>query len=195
MTMVPSFVLETDRRLNVAGFGTLSIDIVYAGGFFAMVSAKQTGIAPVLANRQILAELGMNIIRAANDQVEVFHPERPEVTTVDVTEFYEPHDDPSQPMQGTSLVVYGESHIDRSPCGTGTTAKLTLLHHEKKIGLHQPYTNYSPLGTSFDAELVKTLKVGSLEAVVVRVSGMAYITGVHKFILEENDPFPKGFLL
>jgi proline racemase len=135
----------------------------------------------------------MNIIRAANEQVEVFHPERPEVKTVDVAEFYETHDE--NVMKGKGIVVYGESHIDRSPCGTGTAAKLTLLHHLQKIDINQTYTNYSPLGTSFDARLVKTLKVGSFDAVVARITGMAYITGVHKFILEEDDPFPQGFLL
>jgi len=145
----------------------------------------------------------MKVIQAANEQVEVFHPERPEVTTVDVAEFYAAHHENvsvhqasvHQAMEGKSVVVYGESHIDRSPCGTGTAAKLTLLHYAKKIDLHQPYTNYSPLGTSFDAKLVKTLKVGSLDAVVARVSGMAHITGVHAFLLEEDDPFPQGFLL
>jgi proline racemase len=191
--MVPSFVLETDRRIDVPGFGTLSIDLVCVGGFFAMVSSQQTGIEPVLVNSQILAKLGMKIIQAANEQVEVFHPERPEVTTVDVAEFYAAHHENMR--EGKSVVVYGESHIDRSPCGTGTAAKLTLLHHAKKIDLHQTYTNYSPLGTSFDAKLVKTLKVGSLDAVVARVSGMAHITGVHAFLLEESDPFPQGFLL
>ena len=193
MNMVPSFVLETDRQIDVPGFGKLSIDLVCVGGFFAMVSSQQTGIEPVLANSQVLAELGMNIIKAANEQVEVFHPERPEVTTVDVAEFYAAHNENA--MEGKSVVVYGESHIDRSPCGTGTAAKLTLLHHTNKIDLHQTYTNYSPLGTSFDAKLIKTLKVGSLDAVVARVTGMAYITGVHKFIIEEDDPFPQGFLL
>jgi proline racemase len=193
INIVPSFVLETDRHIDVPGFGTLNIDLVYAGGFFAMISSKQTGIEPVIANSQILSELGMNIISVANEQVEVFHPERPEVKTVDVAEFYETHNE--NVMEGKSVVVYGESHIDRSPCGTGTAAKLTLLHHAKKIDINQTYTNYSPLGTSFDARLVKKLKVGSFDAVVARITGMAYITGVHKFILEEDDPFPQGFLL
>ena len=193
MNMVPSFVLEADKQIDVPGFGMLNIDVVYSGGFFAMVSSQQTGIDPVIANSQILTELGMNIIDAANEQVEVFHPERPGVKTVDVTEFYAAHHE--NVMEGRSVVVYGESHIDRSPCGTGTAAKLTLLHHLKKIDINQTYTNYSPLGTSFTAKLIKTLKVGSLNAVVAQVTGMAYITGIHKFILEEEDPFPQGFLL
>jgi proline racemase len=193
MNMVPSFVLETGKQIDVPGFGTLNIDLVCVGGFFAMVSSQQTGIEPVLANSQVLAELGMNIIKAANEQVKVFHPERPEVNTVDVAEFYAAHNE--KVMEGKSVVVYGESHIDRSPCGTGTAAKLTLLHHANKIAINQTYRNYSPLGTSFDAKLVKTLKVGSLDAVVARITGMAYITGVHKFLFEENDPFPQGFLI
>jgi proline racemase len=193
MNMVPSFVLATDQAIEVPGFGRLHIDLVCVGGFFAMVSSAQTGIEPTSANAATLADLGMKIIQAANEQVEVFHPERPEVTTVDVAEFYAPHAEGV--LEGKGVVVYGESRIDRSPCGTGTTAKLTLLHHQHKIGLHQAYTNYSPLGTAFRAWLVKTLKVGNFDAVVARIEGMAYITGTHRFWVATDDPFPRGFLL
>ena len=128
--MVPSFVFDTDRELDVPGFGRVSVDLVCVGGFFAMVSARSVGIDLVPANSHRLIPLGMAVIEAANRACEVYHPQRPEVRSVDVTEFYD--QDPEMGI-GKSAVIYGESHMDRSPCGTGTTAKMTLLHHRKKL--------------------------------------------------------------
>jgi proline racemase len=192
--MVPAFVFATGQQIRVEGFGTLSVDLVCAGGFFAMVHTQQLGLTPTLENKKRLVDLGMAIIAAANEQLTVIHPERPDVTTVDVTEFYD-----SVPSNGTArgrgMVVYGESHMDRSPCGTGTAAKLALLHHYKKIEPDQPYINASPLGTTFEARLVEKTKIGDFEASVTQVSGKAWITGVHQFTLDHTDPFQQGYLV
>jgi proline racemase len=192
--MVPTFVFATDQPVQVDGFGTVSVDLVCAGGFFAMVNTDQLNLEPVLANRSVLVDLGMKIIAAANDQLTVRHPERPDVTTVDVTEFYDAVTTDG-PAHGRGMVVYGESHMDRSPCGTGTAAKMALLLHYGKIGLHQPYVNASPLGTTFTAQLVEKTMAGEFEASVTRVSGRAWITGVHRFVLDTTDPFQQGYLI
>jgi len=118
---------------------------------------------------------------------------------VDVTEFYAS----VAPGRGLSAVVYGESHIDRSPCGTGTSAKMTLLHHRGELALNQPYVNAGILGTAFEGRLVAETMVGdpstgseqALPAVVPEVRGSAHVTGVHQFVLDPQDPFPEGFLL
>jgi proline racemase len=192
--MVPTFVYATDQQVQVDDFGTVSVDLVCAGGFFAMVNTDPLNLEPVLANRSFLVDLGMKIIAAANDQLTVRHPERPDVTTVDVTEFYDAVTT-NGPAHGRGMVVYGESHMDRSPCGTGTAAKLALLHHYGKIGLNQPYVNASPLGTTFTAQLKEKTTVGEFEASVTRVSGRAWITGVHHFVLDLTDPFEQGYLI
>ncbi|MFH1154039.1 MAG: proline racemase family protein [Pseudomonadota bacterium] len=193
ITMVPAFVLKTGQALQVPGFGRIRVDLVCVGGFFAMVSLKEIGIELTSANTKTLADLGMAIIDAANDQLTVYHPLRPEVTTIDVTEFYDPDQDNA--LQGRNLVVYGESHVDRSPCGTGTTAKLALLHHHKKIRKGQVFTNVSPLGTVFQGTIVDETTLGDLDAVVVEIRGNAHITGVHRFMSDPQDPFPQGFLM
>ena len=198
LNMVPSFVFKTAQMIDVPDFGSVHADLVCVGGFFAMVSAKELGIEAVLENRAQLIPLGMKIIAAANQQLEVLHPERPEVKTVDVVEFYDvPPDAERKPetVTGRSVVVYGESHLDRSPCGTGTAAKLTLLHRAGKIQTGQRYTNYSPLGTRFDARVVQKTAVGGFEAVIVRITGMAHLTGIHTFFVEKDDPFPQGFMV
>ncbi len=192
--MVPTFVFATGKSVQVEGFGAVCLDLVCAGGFFAMVNTDQLDMEPVLANRSLLVDLGMKIISAANDQLFVKHPERPDVTTVDVTEFYDTVTSGS-PARGRGMVVYGESHMDRSPCGTGTAAKLALLHHYGKIDLHQPYVNASPMGTTFTAQLVEETRIGDLAASITRVSGRAWITGVHHFVLDNTDPFEKGYLV
>jgi proline racemase len=192
--MVPSFVLDTRRGVLVEGFGRVSVDLVCTGGFFAMVDAAELGIEPVMDNKDQLVPLGMKIIDAANEQLAVVHPSRPDVNTVDVTEFYDSGEKNGKP-RGRGMVVYGESHMDRSPCGTGTAAKLALLHHYGRLKMHQPYLNFSPLGTCFEAELVSAAKIGPFDALVTRIKGRAWVTGLHQFVLDETDPFQQGYLV
>jgi proline racemase len=190
--MVPSFVFATGRELTVAGYGTMPVDLVCVGGFFAMVSVRAIGIELTPANSQRLITLGMDVIEAANSAFHVSHPLRPEVTTVDVTEFYE-HD--RTQGGGRSAVIYGESHMDRSPCGTGTTAKMTLLHHQGKLAAGDVYRNSGPLETVFEGRIVKTVHIGEMDGIVCQVRGNAQITGIHQFVVDGRDPFPQGFLL
>jgi proline racemase len=190
--MVPSFVFDTDREIDIPGYGRIPVDLVCVGGFFAMVKARSVGIELVPANSHRLIGLGMAVIEAANQAFGIFHPDRPEVKTIDVTEFY----DEDQPARiGKSVVVYGESHMDRSPCGTGTTAKMTLLHHQGKLDTGRTYKNAGPLGTLFEGRIVKTVAIGKFSGIVGQIRGNAQITGYHQFVVDANDPFPEGFLL
>ena len=189
---VPAFVLETGRNIEIPGWGTVEVETVCVGGFFVMISASRLDLDIGPRNSAQLVDLGMAAIAAANEQLTVRHPERPEVTTVDVTEFYE--DSPIHD-QGAGAVVYGEAHLDRSPCGTGTSAKLTLFHHWGRIKKGQPYKSSGPLGTVFEAMVVEETKVGDLPAVIVEIKGQAYITGLQEYVLDPADPFPDGYLL
>jgi proline racemase len=190
--MVPSFVFDTGCELEVVGFGKIPVDLVCVGGFFAMVPARAIGIDLVSENSHRLIPLGMAVIEAANQALNVYHPDRPEVNTVDVTEFY---DKEPKTGAGRSVVIYGESHMDRSPCGTGTTARMTLLHHQGRLGPDQIYKNAGPLGTVFEGRIVKTLPVGKFSGIVAQVRGNARITGYHQFVVDARDPFKEGFLI
>ena len=191
--MVPSFVYGDNETLSIREFGQLEVATVCVGGFFVMVSTDQIGLDFSLPNRRLLRELGMQLIQEANLQLTVRHPTRPEVKTVDVTEFYDPSSDAQG--KGKSMVILGEGHMDRSPCGTGTAAKMTLLHHRGQFGVGDTYMNTSPLGTTFQGRLVEETRLGDTMAVVAEVRGSAYITGVHDFIIDPKDPFQEGFLL
>jgi proline racemase len=191
--MVPSFVYGTNQILNLPGVGSVQTDTVCVGGFFVMVSAEQIGLDLIPENKSALIETAMALMDSANEQLAVRHPTRPEVKTVDVVEFYDSSRHPE--YKGASLVVYGESHMDRSPCGTGTAAKMTLLHHNQQLPVGQVFINQSPLGTIFEGRVVAETRVGDLEAVVTEIRGNAQITGFHEFVLDPQDPFPEGFLL
>ena len=191
--MVPSFVYSDNETLSVSEFGQLKVATVCVGGFFVMVSTDQIGLDFSPPNRRRLKELGMQLIHEANQQLTVRHPTRPEVKTVDVTEFYDPSSDAQG--NGKGMVILGEGHMDRSPCGTGTAAKMTLLHHRGQLGIGDTYMNRSPLGTTFQGRLVEETRLGDTMAVVAEVRGSAYITGVHDFIIDPKDPFQEGFLL
>ncbi len=157
-----------------------------------MVSARSIGIDLVPENSHRLIPLGMAVIEAANQALRVYHPERAEVNSVDVTQFY---DEDPQTGNGKSVVIYGESNMDRSPCGTGTTARMTLLHHQGRLDPGQVFRNVGPLGTMFEGQIVKTLPIGEFDGIVGQFRGNAQITGYHQFVVDDNDPFPKGFLI
>jgi len=190
--MVPAFVFDTNREIDVPGFGKMVIDLVCVGGFFAMISARSSGIALIPANHQRLIALGMAVIEAANQTVAVHHPQRPEVATVDVAEFY---DQDRFKNTGASVVIFGESRMDRSPCGTGTTAKMALLHHKGALDLGCMYRNTGPLGTVFEGRIVRRETIGPFAGIVGEIRGNAQITGYHQFVVDSRDPFPEGFML
>ena len=188
---VPSFVYTQDQSLDVPGLGTIQVDTVCVGGFFVMVDAEKAGLDFSPEKRADLIPLGMRIIDEANRQLSVRHPERPEVSTVDVVEFYRQTPD----GQGQSVVVYGESHMDRCPCGTGTTAKTTLMRRKGLIEPGQIFYNAGPLDTRFSARVVEDTRVGDIPAVCVEIEGSAHITGCNTLILDPTDPFQQGFML
>ncbi len=192
---VPAFVFAENVLLDVPsrlfGLERLRVDLVCVGGFFAMVDLDQQGLEIDTASPRRIIDLGMEVIRLANEQIRVHHPLRPDVATVDVTEFYR-H---TGCREGHGFVVYGESHLDRSPCGTGTTAKLTLLRRKGLLADGAEYVNHGPLRTAFTACVHEQTTVGDFPAVTVRFTGSAHLTGLHEFVLDPNDPFPEGYLL
>lgn len=191
--MVPGFVYATGCQLSLEGFGEIKVDLVCVGGFFVMVDTEQLNISLTRRNHARLIDLGMAVIDAANRQLSVEHPTRKEVQTVDVAEFYSAAEDDRR--RGKSVVILGQGHLDRSPCGTGTSAKMTLLHHKGKLELNQTFVNTSPLGTTFSGRLTAETRVGEFPAVVAEITGSAQITGLHEFVVDPQDPFPDGYLL
>ena len=189
--MVPSFVHATAVPLALGELGVVDVDVVYVGGFFVMIDAAVIGVdLDEGGQARHLIDIGMQAIDAANAQLTVSHPQRPEVDTIDVAEIYR-----SRGVAGRSAVVYGERHLDRSPCGTGTTAKMTLLHHRGELRVGETYDNRGCLGTAFAGRVLAETSVGGWPAVRCEVRGAAHITGLSRFVVRPSDPLPDGFLL
>ncbi|MGD2104294.1 MAG: proline racemase family protein [Anaerolineae bacterium] len=200
-----AFVHQLDTPLRVPELGEFTVDLVFAGGFFVMVSSaelaglrepsqdQQEVVDLTPENAPELIRLGMAITEAANEQLEVRHPARPYIETIDVVEFYDPQADATG--RGRSAVIYGERHIDRSACGTGTSAKMALLHRRGELRVGETFVNESPLGSTFEGRIVEVSSVGPFTAIVPEIRGAAHVTGLHRFVVAPDDPFPQGFLV
>lgn len=184
---VPAFLLEKDIKILVKDEGWVTVDIAFGGSFFAIVGAKQFDLHLDIEEQDRITALGMAIKDAANEQLTISHPEIPEINTVDLVEF-------SLQLGANhykNTVVFGEGQIDRSPCGTGTCAKLATLDLKRGEQIIQE----SIIGSQFKGTVVDFTKVKNYEAIIPKITGSAWITGFHKFSLEATDPYTEGFLL
>jgi proline racemase len=137
--------------------------------------------------------VGMAVMDAGNQQLRVQHPLFPYINTIDVVEFYGPVN--TSPLRGKNIVILGEGHVDRSPCGTGTSAKLALLYRRGTLSVGKRFINEGILGTTFEGRILQEIDVGGVAAIVPEIRGSAYITGLHRFVFRPDDPFPEGFLV
>jgi len=192
----PVFVYQLDARLSVPGLGELWADIVYSGGFFALVEAQRIGLELAPANARALADLGTRLRHEANTQLSVQHPELPFVNTIDAVEFHGPAERQANgALHARNAAIFGERTIDRSPCGTGTCARMAVLHARGELEVGQRFASESIIGTRFNGQITGETRVGEYQAIVPRVAGRAYLTGFHQFVLDPDDPFPHGFSL
>jgi proline racemase len=192
----PVFVYQLGARLSDPDLGELLVDIVYSGGFFALVEAERLGLELIPAEASVLADLGARLRRLANAQLQVGHPELSFVTTIDAVEFHgiaERHEDGS--LRARNAATFGERTVDRSPCGTGTGARMAVLHARGELVLGQRFISESIVGTRFSGRILEETRIGEYPAIVPRVTGRAYLTGFHQFVLDPDDPFPCGFSL
>lgn len=193
---VPSFVAVYDGSIVVPGLGELSVDIAYGGAFFAIVDAAALGFSLVAEEARALVETGERIKRAVVEKYPVVHPENPAINTVTFTQFAAGvENERDSGKRGRSAVVISPGKIDRSPCGTGTSARLALLHARGELDVGEPYTSISPIGSEFHCRILGTTDIGGKAAIRPQISGRAWITGVHQYGLDPTDPFPEGFTL
>jgi proline racemase len=194
---VPAFIYRSDVTLKVPEVGDVVVDVVFGGLFFVLVNARQLEIELIPDNAVRLADLGMRILKAANEQVTVWHPELPHINKIIDLRFY--IELVNAGADSRNVVVLGDHMIDRSPCGTGTSAEVALRYARGQLGLNEPFVTESIIGTRFTAQVLAETLVGSdsetIPAVIPKITGSAYVTGFHQFTLDGGDPFPMGFLL
>jgi proline racemase/trans-L-3-hydroxyproline dehydratase len=189
---VPAFLYRSGVEVETPS-GPVQLDISFGGNFFALVPATSLGLEVKLAHLPELIERGTAIRAAIDEQVEVVHPTQPHINTVDLVEICE--DLEGEDADCRNVVIFGEAQADRSPCGTGTSAKMAALYAKGHLDLQRPFVNESIIGTRFVGRLLGEEPVGRMTAVVPEISGNAYVTGFQQFVVDPRDPLKFGFHL
>ncbi len=167
----------------------VAVDVVYGGNYFGLVNAADLGLDLVPENLPALTRTALDLRTLLNSRLQLKQPGSQAASEVALIEFYAEHNPPK------NVVIFGSGQIDRSPCGTGTCAKMALLHHHNKLLPNQCYTQQSILETEFYGTIVQTTQVDGRPAIVPEITGRAFITGFHHFVIDPEDPFRHGFQL
>jgi proline racemase len=184
---VPSFPVARDAVVEVPGAGPVTYDMAFGGNFYAMLpSPVPIGAA---AGDELISR-GLAIMGAINATTPPVHPEDPRISGCRHVVFFEPGRDGASARNATAI---HPGWLDRSPCGTGTSARMASLWSRGELGLGEDFVNESVIGTRFVGRLVEETVVGGVPAVVPEVTGRAWITGMGQYLLDASDPFPAGF--
>jgi proline racemase len=200
---VPAFAVHLDADLEVPDLGLVRVDVAYGGMFYVIAEADRFGLALTPDEGAEIARVGAMLTAAAREQLPVVHPENREIAGVSIAQLSgKPH---SPEADRRNAVVVSTGHVDwnrpstwtgaldRSPCGTGTCAKMAVLHAKGELSLEQDFRHEGVLGTVFTGRLIGHSTVGECAAVVPTISGRAWITGIAQYVLDADDPFPEGF--
>jgi len=182
-----------DGTVGVAGVGTVSFDLAYGGHFYALVAARPLGFELVPSEAPRLVETGERIRAAIEAEFSPVHPEGEQAKGMVYVQFYGPARTPGATLR--NAVVVAPAGLDRSPCGTGTSARLANLWARRAIGIDQAFVHESIIGSRFEGRIVGTTRVGPYEAVIPEVRGRAWLSAMTQLVLKADDPFPNGFLL
>ncbi len=196
LTNVPSFAAHLDAEIEVPGLGLMRVDVAYGGAFFVLVEAAPLGfeIRPPEARR--LVELGEAIKEAARAQLAVRHPEIASQDEIVFTEFTLPIETRDGEPSGRNTVVISPGKLDRSPCGTGTSARLAAMFAKGEIAEGEGFVSRSIIDSRFDGRVVaaRSLSDGTT-AIDTTIAGRAWISGIHQYVLAPDDPWPTGYTL
>jgi proline racemase len=189
---VPSFALALDRAVDVPGFGAVPYDMAFGGNFYAIVELEHLGLPFDRECGQEILDAGLAVMREINGHDEPVHPANGEIRGCHHVNFLAPGSDARHSRHATAI---SPGWFDRSPCGTGTSARMAQLHARGELPLHTDFVNESFISTRFIGRLIEETEVGGTPAVVPTITGRAWVTGTAQYFLDPEDPFPAGFLL
>ena len=191
---LPSFVDRRDASLEVEGYGTLLVDTAYGGDSFVILDATKMGFSIVPDEARELAKLGSRITAAANEQLGFCHPEQKEWDHLSFCMFTMPLKKEGDVFVGRNTVSIQPGKLDRSPCGTGCSARLAQLHAKGELNVGETFIGESVIGSRFYCRIEKELSlVNGHPAIVPSLRGRAWITGTHQHTLDPDDPWPQGY--
>ena len=200
---VAAFATHLDAVVEVPRLGPVTVDVAYGGMFYVIASAEAFGL-------RLTPDEGADIVRitemvkaAANEQLPVAHPEQPGFAGITIGQLSGPAHDPANSMRNVVTVSTGRldwerpatwtGAIDRSPCGTGTSARMATLHARGRLSMGEDFRHEGILGTVFRGRVVEETTIGGRPAIIPTISGRAWITGVADYVVDPTDPFPSGF--
>jgi proline racemase len=200
---VPAFAVHLDRPIEVPHLGTVTVDVAYGGMFYVIAEAERFGLRLTPDEGRDIVRISEMVKVAAREQLPARHPEQPGFAGVTIAQLSGPASRPDAHRRNVVTVSTGEldwsrpatwtGAIDRSPCGTGTCARMAVLHAKGQLGMHEDFRHEGILGTVFTGRLIGETRVGEYPAVVPTISGQAWITGFATYVLDPDDPFPDGF--
>jgi proline racemase len=204
---VPAFAIHLDVQLEVPGIGTLTVDVAFGGMFYVILDATQVGFRVTPDEAADLVRIGETVKAAAQDQLRVTHPTDPSAAGITVCEFTAPPMGADADGRNTVVISTGARAtgrggnsartgiLDRSACGTGTSARMAVLHAKGLLPLNQDFRHESILDSVFTGRLVAETKVGDRDAVISTITGSAWIYGLSQYVVDPDDPFPHGYQL
>ncbi|RQS16143.1 proline racemase [Burkholderia sp. Bp9002] len=191
LDMVPAFVEQLDVAIDTDAFGRINVDIAFGGVYYALIDVEQVGLEIAPHNARQLAELGVALKAVVNRQVRVRHPLVPQIDEVAYVMFR--HRISDTLYQTCTTLPPGR--VDRSPCGTGSSANLATLAARRRVKVGDRLTSRSTIGGEFGIELLGTTEVGGKPAVLPRVHGRAWVYGIQQLGVDPDDPLAHGFML
>ena len=192
ITNVASFTLGLDQKVNVPGFGEVTYDMAYGGNFYAIIDADQVGIEFRRENGQRFLDAGLAISDAINAQNPPVHPENPEIKLCHHVDFISPG---SNALHWKNAMAIHPGWFDRSPCGTGTSARMAQMVTRGLMKDSDTLINESWIGSQFQGRIAGRAKVGTFDAIIPTITGRAWVMGTAQWRLDPQDPFPAGFLV
>jgi len=200
---VPAFAAHLDAPIEVQGLGTVTVDVAYGGMFYVIAEAAPLGFRLRPDEARDIVRVAEMIKAAAREQLPVEHPENAAIAGVTIAQLSGEPSHAGAHRKNTVVVSTGtldwsrpESWtgvLDRSPCGTGTCAKMAAMHAKGQLELHRDFVHEGILGTTFTGRLIEETRVGRYPAVVPTLAGQAWITGFAQYVVDPEDPFPNGF--
>lgn len=190
---LPSFVDRLDANLEVKGLGTIRVDTAYGGDSFAILDAEPLGLELSAGEARDLSELGVRISAAATEQLGFRHPDNPDWAHISFCLFAGPLSRDDDRLVGRHAVAVEPGKIDRSPTGTAVSARMALLHARGTMAVGDRFTARSIIDSEFHGQIIAETVVGETAAIVPTVTGRAWITGTHQYLLDPADPWPEGY--
>jgi proline racemase len=190
---LPSFASRLGVPLEVARLGTIMVDTAFGGDSFVVVDAPALGLNLRTDEARDLAELGVRITDAANQQLAFFHPDRPDWRHHSFCLFAGTVGRDHAGLKAKSVVSIQPGKLDRSPTGTAVSARMALLHAKGEMAVGDCFTGVSIIGSEFHGKILSLAKVGDMAAIRPQISGRAWITGTHQHMLDPSDPWPDGY--